>query len=165
MAKMKIIEQPELYSGKCGYTDYCVYTETERCYGNSPIDNWFFDIDRISFKCTSWKEILTLDGYLPHIRWTPVPFLTVPPAVQGHSVIVDEQFDEAVRTTSESLSYEVVCDPKRKIIQILFGEAEPAHLVVVRPHENFLVGVDRERGMVLSTVLLLDVQGFPRLDQ
>jgi hypothetical protein len=160
LAKLKLVKKPDVYGGRCRYADFGFCTETERSYG---MDKWFFNVPPLGFICTAWKEILTLDGHLPPHGWSVSSLPTPSDVVQGWSFAFDEPFDEAGRVASEALSCSVSCDPGRRTIQIVFGECSQWTDLIVSPHRNFLIGADPDRDMRLSTVFLLDVEGFPDL--
>lgn len=157
MAKLKLVDQTAVCSGVCRYADLGVYTKTDFPYA---MNNCFFDIDTIGFRCTAWKQILTIDAHLPPHLWRTTDSLTIPCPIPGWSFAFAEQFDEN-GIGHESSVYTVVCDLSQKSIQIIFGEPTQRYDVFVSPHRGFLIGADPERDMQLSTVLLLNVEGFP----
>ena len=160
MAKLKLVKHRDAYAGRCYYRDFGVFTKTENPYA---MDKWFFNVPPLGFICTASKEILNLDGHLPPHTWAATSLPALPEVVQGWSFAFDEVFDEAGRVASESLAYKVLCDPSQHIVQIVFGPGSEWTEVFVSPHHGLLVGADPDRGMVLSSVFLLDVDGFPDL--
>lgn len=160
MPRVSLVDNAGTALGSTSYDTYVISGETRHWYNQ---DKWQYVIDRMVFVCTAWKEILTVDGYLPHLRWRRVEKIDLPSIAPNKGFVIEEPFDATGRTGGEALEYSTEWSPGQRIVHVRFGEQSKAEKVYISPHEGLLLGARLGPSLELSDLLFVDVEGLTQL--
>ena len=158
MAHIAVTSNRGVAPGRCRYDTFCLWGETEHWYDQ---DAWLYTIDRLCFACTAWREVLTVDGYLPHTLWKQVDQVDLPETLEGQGFVIEERFEPGGRVASELSPYDVVWSPRQRIVHVRIACNNLAPKIYVSPHRGLLLGAAGSPNGILSDVIFADVMGLP----
>lgn len=158
MPRVSLVENAGTAPGSTCYDTYVISGETKHWYNQ---DKWQYVIDRMVLVCTAWKEILTVDGYLPHLRWRRVERIALPSIIPNKGFVIEEPFDAAGRTGGEAIDYSTEWSPEQRIVHVRLGNEADLPKVYVSPHEGLILGARRNAPYELADILFVGVEGLP----
>ncbi len=157
MVRVSLTDTTGLAPGRCEYVTQSIFCETQHWYNQNRCQ---YVIGQVTLTCTAWREILTVDAYLPREKWSRDDRIRIPDIVADTNFVIEERLDSGASDWGTALAYSTQWSPSQRLVHVRLGVSTTVGRVYVSPHRGLILGACVGQEMELSDLLFIDVGGL-----